>query len=135
VSPQRRRKPTERKLNLTELIKVMYRGRWIILASFVIVFAYTVYSTYSKPYIYSAATRMYLDKPPGSVQMQQVVGPAPEDHSIGNEMQFFRSRMVAQHVSRLLQEYAHGNRTEIDSLFRDAFVVPRMCLPIRVRSR
>jgi capsular exopolysaccharide synthesis family protein len=120
-SPQRRRKPTERKLNLSELIKVMYRGRWIILVSFVIVFAYTVYSTYSKPYIYGASTRMYLDKPPGSAQLQQVVGPAPEDHSIGNEMQFFRSRMVSQHVARLLHEYAQGNRTEIDSLFRDAF--------------
>src|SRR6478672_9219601 len=45
--PQRRRKPVERELNLSELIKVMYRGRWIILASFIIVFAYTVYSTYS----------------------------------------------------------------------------------------
>lgn len=118
---QRRRKPAERKLNLSELIKVMYRGRWIILASFVIVFAYTVYSTYSKPYIYGSSTRMYLDKPPGAAQIQDVVGPAPEDHSIGNEMQFFRSRVVAQHVARLLHSYAEGDRTELDSLFRDAF--------------
>ncbi len=117
----RRRKPVERKLNLSELIKVMYRGRWIILSTFIIVFAYAVYSTYSKPYIYGASARLFIDHPPGPTQVQQMLGPAPEDHSIGNEMQFFKSHLVSQHVGRLLHSYAIGDRTEIDSLFVDAF--------------
>ena len=118
----KRRKPVERKLNVAELIKVMYRGRWIILTSFVVVFAYSVYSTYSKPYIYGSSTRMFLDKPPGGTQVAQIVGgDNQEDHSIANEVQFFRSHIVGQHVARLLHEYAEGNGTEIDSLFTLAF--------------
>src|ERR1035437_7339879 len=57
--PPKRRKPIERKFNVSELIKIMYRGRWIILTTFVLAFAYSVYSTYSKPYIYGSAARMF----------------------------------------------------------------------------
>jgi capsular exopolysaccharide synthesis family protein len=122
----KRRKPVERKLNIAELIKVMYRGRWIILTSFIVVFAYSVYSTYSKPYIYGSSTRMFLDKPPGGSQVAQIVGgDNQQDHSIANEVQFFRSHIVGQHVARLLHEYAEGNWIEIDSLFTAAFGSPK----------
>ena len=118
----KKRKPIERKFNIAELVKVMYRGRWIILSTFVIVFAYSVYSTFSKPYIYGANTRMSIDKPPGGSQIAQIVGgPASEDHSTANEMQFFKSHVVGQHVARLLHEYAEGNWVELDSLFVSAF--------------
>ncbi len=119
---QKKRKPVERKLNVAELIKVMYRGRWIILSTFIIVFSYSVYSTFSKPYIYGASTRMSLDKPPGGSQIAQIVGgQASEDHSTANEMQFFKSHVVGQHVARLLHDYAEGKWAEIDSLFLSAF--------------
>src|SRR5581483_6742791 len=118
----KRRKPVERKFNISELIKVMYRGRWIILATFIAAFAYTVYSTYSKPYIYGSSARMFLDKPPGGSQVAQIIGaPTPEDHTISNEMQFFKSHIVSGHVARLLYDYAEGRWQETDSLFRDAF--------------
>jgi capsular exopolysaccharide synthesis family protein len=122
----KKRKPVERKLNIAELIKVMYRGRWIILSTFIIVFAYTVYSTYSKPYIYGSSTRMFIDKPPGGSQVAQIIGAGEqEDHSIANEVQFFKSHIVGQHVARLLHEYASGNWTEVDSLFTAAFGSPK----------
>ncbi len=118
----KRRKPVERKLNFSELIKVMYRGRWIVLTSFVIAFTYTVYSTYSKPYIYGSSARMFIDRPKGSSQVAQIVGgPMSEDHSMANEMLFFKSHIVGSHVARLLHDYAQGNVQEIDSLFKDAF--------------
>jgi capsular exopolysaccharide synthesis family protein len=118
----KRRKPAERKLNFSELIKVMYRGRWIVLTSFVIAFTYTVYSTYSKPYIYGSSARMFIDRPKGGSEVAQIVGgPTSEDHSMANEMLFFKSHIVSGHVARLLHEYATGNWQEIDSLFTDAF--------------
>jgi tyrosine-protein kinase Etk/Wzc len=118
----KRRKPADRKFNLSELIKVMYRGRWIVLASFAIAFTYTVYSTYSKPYIYGSSARMFIERPPGGSQVAQIVGgTSPEDHSTTNEMLFFKSHIVSSHVARLLHEYAQGNFREIDSLFTDAF--------------
>ncbi len=121
VAPKRR-KPAERKLNFSELIKVMYRGRWIVLTAFVIAFTYTVYSTYSKPYIYGSSARMFIDRPKGGSEVAQIVGgPTSEDHSIANEMLFFKSHIVGSHVGRLLHQYAQGNWQEIDSLFTDAF--------------
>ena len=122
----KRRKPAERKLNLSELIKVMYRGRWVILSTFVIAFTYTVYSTYSKPYIYGSSARMFIDRPRGSSQVAAIVSaPEEEDHSMANEMLFFKSHIVGSHVARLLHEYAEGNTQEIDSLFTDAFHSPK----------
>jgi capsular exopolysaccharide synthesis family protein len=122
ASAPKRRKPAERKLNISELIKVMYRGRWIILTAFVIAFTYTVYSTYSKPYIYGSSARMFIDRPPGGSQVAQIIGgSAAEDHSIANEMLFFKSHIVSGHVARLLHQYAQGNWQELDSLFTDAF--------------
>ena len=122
VAPPKRRKPTERKLNISELIKMMYRGRWIILASFILAFAYSIYSTYSKPYIYGSAARMFIEKPPGGSEIASIMAsPSAEDHSIANETQFFKSHIVGGHVARLLHEYAEGNWTEVDSLFTNAF--------------
>ncbi|HEY3875185.1 MAG TPA: polysaccharide biosynthesis tyrosine autokinase [Candidatus Kapabacteria bacterium] len=118
----KRRKPVDRKFNLSEIIKAMYRGRWIVLTAFVIAFIVTVYSTYSKPYIYSSTARLFIDRPPGGAQVAQIVGATQaEDHSTTNEIQFFKSHIVSSHVARLLHEYAQGNRYEIDSLFTDAF--------------
>ena len=122
MMPNKRRKPVERKLNLSELVKVMYRGRWIVLTAFVIAFTYTVYSTYSKPYIYGSSARMFIDRPKGGSEVAQIVGgPTSEDHSMANEMLFFKSHIVGSHVARLLHKYAEGNLQEIDSLFTDAF--------------
>ena len=101
---------------------MMYRGRWIILSTFVLAFAYSVYSTYSKPYIYGSSARMFIEKPPGGSQIAQIVGsPEAEDHSIANEVQFFKSHIVGGHVARLLHEYAMGDWHEVDSLFIHAF--------------
>jgi len=120
--PPKRRKPIERKFNISELIKIMYRGRWIILTTFVLAFAYSVYSTYSKPYIYGSAARMFIEKPPGGSQIAQIVAsPEAEDHSIANEVQFFKSHIVGGHVARLLHEYGSGDWQEVDSLFINAF--------------
>ena len=101
---------------------MMYRGRWIILSAFVLAFVYSVYSTYSKPYIYGSSARMFIEKPPGGSQIAQIVGsPSAEDHSIANEVQFFKSHIVGGHVARLLHEYAAGDWHEVDSLFINAF--------------
>ncbi len=121
-APMRRRKPAGRTLNVAEIVKMMYRGRWIILSAFIVAFAYSVYSTYSKPYIYGATARMFIEKPPGGSQIEELMAsPSAQDHSIANETQFFKSHIVGGHVARLLHEYATGNWTEIDSLFTNAF--------------
>src|SRR3954470_13730560 len=73
-APVRKRKPLEKKLNISDLVKVMYRGRWIILVTFIAVFAYSVYDSYSKPFIYASSTRMFIDKPPGSSQVAKIIG-------------------------------------------------------------
>jgi capsular exopolysaccharide synthesis family protein len=118
-SQKRRKKSLESKLNLAEIVKMLYRGRWIILLTFVIVFAVTVYQTYSKPFVYSSWARMFIEKKPEMMQLK--LSAADDDHSVPNQITFFKSHVVSQHVAHLLLDYAQGRRTEIDSLFLEYF--------------
>jgi capsular exopolysaccharide synthesis family protein len=119
IPQKKRRKPLEKKLNLNELVKMLYRGRWIILTTFILVFAYTVYTTYSKPFIYASGTRMFIEKKPVATQLHAIQ--ADDDHSISNQIQFFKSHVISQHVARLMHDYALGHRGELDSLFTEYF--------------
>ncbi len=118
-SQKRKRKSLESKLNLAEIVKMLYRGRWIILLTFVVVFAVTVYQTYSKPFIYSSWARMFIEKKPEMMQLKVTGG--EDDHSVPNQITFFKSHVISQHVAHLLFEYAHGQRSELDSLFQEYF--------------
>lgn len=119
--PKKRRKAVESKLNFNEIIKMLYRGRWIILATFVLFFAYSVYSTYNKPVIYGSSTRLLVEKSPVSEKELGPLFAQREDHSIANQIQFFKSHVVAEHVAKVIHKYANGDRGEIDSLFQDYF--------------
>src|SRR5207249_3274361 len=88
--------------------------------TFLIVFAYSVYSAYTKPFIYAAGTRMFIEKGPVKAAAFGIVD-INDDHSIANQIQFFRSNVVAAHVARLMHEYAEGNRQELDSLYTQYF--------------
>ncbi len=121
-APIKRRKPTERKFNLSEVIKMVYRGRWIILGAFVIAFTYTVYSTYSKPYIYGSSARMFIDRPPEARRLRRslAVQRRRTTRSLTSCCSL-KSHTVTAHVARLLHEYAEGKWQEVDSLFEGAF--------------
>ncbi|HET6513389.1 MAG TPA: polysaccharide biosynthesis tyrosine autokinase [Candidatus Kapabacteria bacterium] len=123
-APKRRRTRVESKLNFNEIVKMLYRGRWIILATFVLFFAYAVYDIYNKPFIYAASTRMLVEKPAVSEKELGPMFAAREDHSIANQIQFFKSHVVAEHVARVIHKLAHGDRGEIDSLFTEYFGNP-----------
>lgn len=120
-APKRKRRSVESKLNFNEIVKMLYRGRWIILAMFVLCFAYTVYDTYNKPFVYAAATRLLVEKSPVSEKELGPLFKSREDHSIANQMQFFKSHVVADHVADVINKYVRGDRGEIDSLFTEYF--------------
>lgn len=117
--PRKRRRSAQKKLNVQEVLKMLYRGRWLILGTFLIVFAYTVYTTYSKPFIYASSTKMFIEKPPAAAQLKPLA--TDDDHSVANIIQFFRSHIVGKHVAHLIHSYAQGDRREIDSLYREYF--------------
>lgn len=114
--PKRRRRSLESKLNVGEVVKMLYRGRWIILATFVLFFLYSVYKTYNEPFIYSASTRLLVERNPvENTEVGELF--KKEDHSIENQIQFFKSHVVAEHVARVIHKFVTGDRHEIDSLF------------------
>jgi tyrosine-protein kinase Etk/Wzc len=121
AAPKRKRRGVESKLNFNEIVKMLYRGRWIILATFVLCFAYTVYDTYNKPFVYAASTRLLVEKSPVSEKELGPLFKTSEDHSIANQMQFFKSHVVAEHVANVINKYIHGDRGEMDSLFTEYF--------------
>ena len=49
-------------VTLTDYLRILYRGRWLILFSFIIVFTATVYYTFTTEPVYESTTSIFIDK-------------------------------------------------------------------------
>ena len=49
-------------VTLTDYLRIIYRGRWLIFFSFLIVFTATVYYTFTTNPVYEATTSIIIDK-------------------------------------------------------------------------
>ena len=50
-----------RQLKIGDYLRIAYRGRWIIIACFIIVFVITLYITFTSPSIYEASTTVLVE--------------------------------------------------------------------------
>lgn len=118
--PKKRRRSLESKFNIAEMVKMLYRGRWIILGTFILFFVFSVYKTYHEPFIYASSTRLLVERSPvENLEVGAVF--KKEDHSIENQIQFFRSTIVGEHVANVIHKFVTGDRHEIDSLFAEYY--------------
>ena len=52
-------------VTLTDYLRIVYRGRWIILFSFLIVFIATVYYTFTSNPVYESSTTIIIESNSG----------------------------------------------------------------------
>ena len=50
----------ERQLTVQDYLRILYRGRWYIIISFIVVMIVTAYLTYTAPYIYQAGATVLI---------------------------------------------------------------------------
>ncbi len=95
----------ESQLSLSDYLRIAYRGRWIIIVSFIIVFAITLYSTFTSPKIYQASTTVLVESS-GSMERQifgaDMMMGGGATTLIPNQIEILKSRRLAERAIRAL---------------------------------
>ena len=100
----------DQQVTLSDYVRVLYRGRWIILFSFLIVVASTAYFTFTAQPVYEASALILL-KEEGGVQQQifEVSSLITQETAINNHIEILKSRTLAENVILKLQESSYAD--------------------------
>ena len=92
-----------RQLQIGDYVRIAYRGRWIILACFVVVFAIALYITVTSPPVYEASTTVLIESK-GTME-RNLFGPdifSNQSTLITNQIEILKSRKLAERTIRRL---------------------------------
>ncbi|NOZ60612.1 MAG: polysaccharide biosynthesis tyrosine autokinase [Calditrichaeota bacterium] len=100
----------ERQLSIQDYIRIIYRGRWIILISFVTVLFFVSYYTFTATPIYRSTVKVMV-KDNGGVQktLFNVVDYMEKEKKINNEVEILKSRILAENV---VQELYNSDKAD-----------------------
>lgn len=104
----------EKKINLSDYILILYRGRWIILLSFLIVMGGTAYYTFTAQPIYQASAKIMVKE--NRTMQRAILNFSPyrnEEKIINNQIQILKSRKLSEKVAIKLQESKNSHRLNI----------------------
>jgi capsular exopolysaccharide synthesis family protein len=90
---------SRRQLTINDYLRILYRGRWIILGSFVIVMAITIYKTVNALPVYKASTTILIESTGAmerSVLNMNYFG--NQSTLITNQLEILKSRKLAERV-------------------------------------
>lgn len=105
---------TEQQLNIQDYLRVLYRGRWIILASFLGVLIVTAIFTFTADPVYQAKAKILVDS---QGAMQQAIFDVnylnPQSTAIANQVEILKSRTLAERVVLALEAAPYRDSLEI----------------------
>ncbi|MCB0281401.1 MAG: polysaccharide biosynthesis tyrosine autokinase [Calditrichae bacterium] len=91
-------------VTLTDYLRILYRGRWLILFSFIIVFTATVYYTFTTDPVYESTTSIIIDK---SGAMENALFDfntfGNQNSHIANQIEIIKSRTLAERVIKRME--------------------------------
>ena len=89
----------EKEVSLQDYLRIIYRGRWIILISFLLIMAATVYFTFTSPPVYeSSALLMLAGRPGQTTALFQNPFTAGNYLKVNNEIEVLKSNYLARRV-------------------------------------
>jgi len=105
---------TEKEVSLQDHFRIIYRGRWIIGITFVVVMLLTIYITFTTPPQYQATTTLMLSGRTGSTSAMLFQNPLlPTNYmKVNNEIEVLKSAALARDVINTLR-----NSPYTDSLY------------------
>lgn len=93
----------ESQVSLNDYLRIMYRGRWIIVLSFIIVFLSTVYFTFTSPPVYEASTSIIIESTGAMERSLFEMNPFGNQSTlIANQIEILKSRTLAERVVKQL---------------------------------
>ncbi|RKY56100.1 MAG: hypothetical protein DRP89_02060 [Candidatus Neomarinimicrobiota bacterium] len=103
----------EKEVSLQDYIRILYRGRWIISVSFIVVMFFTVYFTFTAAPQYEASTLFMLAARPGQTSgLFQNPWMPGNVMKVNNEIEVLKSNALARRVIKSLR-----NSPYADSLY------------------
>ena len=94
----------EHQLSLQDYLRILYRGRWIIVAAFVLTMIVTVYITLTTPPVYQANMTVLVES--GGSMERKIFEADPfggQTTLITNQMEILKSRKLAERAIRSLE--------------------------------
>lgn len=104
----------EHELNLKDIVRVFYRGRWVIISSFCAVMFLTVYYTFTVTPEYEASAKVIVQEESArGMDIFDIGGFMQQETMINNQVEILKSRTLAETVIKKLQKSDLANQLEI----------------------
>jgi len=94
----------EHQLTIQDYLRILYRGRWIIVISFIVVMLVTLYITYTTPPVYQASATVLVES--GGSMERRIFEADPfggQTTLITNQLEILKSRTLAERTIRSLE--------------------------------
>lgn len=95
---------TVQNVTLTDYLRILYRGRWLILTSFFAVFVSTIFYTFTTNPVYESSTTIIIDQ---SSSMQSAIFDfntfGKQTTHIANQLEIIMSRTLAERVIKRME--------------------------------
>ncbi len=104
----------ERQVSFNDYLRIFYRGRWVIVTTFLLVMGLTVYMTFTATPEYEAAAKLMIEDKGGMEQsLFDISSLMKKETMVNNQVEILRSRTLAEIVIRRLQDSAIANQVSL----------------------
>ena len=106
--------PQERQVTLKDYVRVLYRGRWLIVISFFAVVLSTAYFTFTTEPIYEAAAKIMIEEEGGvGESLFEISSFMKKETMINNQVEILKSRSLAEKVIEKFQNSEYADKLRI----------------------
>jgi len=94
----------ERQVSFNDYLRIFYRGRWVIVMTFLLVMGLTIYMTFTGTPEYEAAAKLMIEDKGGMEQsLFDITSFMKKETMVNNQVEILRSRTLAEIVIKRLQ--------------------------------
>ncbi|MBN2411866.1 polysaccharide biosynthesis tyrosine autokinase [candidate division KSB1 bacterium] len=104
----------ESQFNFNDYIRVLYKGRYVIIISFLLVMLITVYYTFTTEPIYEAGAKIMIEEQAGvGESLFDITSMMKKETMINNQVEILKSRTLAEQVINKLQASEYADQLRI----------------------
>jgi len=104
----------ERQVSFNDYLRIFYRGRWVIMTTFLLVMGLTVYMTFTATPEYEAAAKLMIEDKGGMEQsLFDISSFMKKETMVNNQVEILRSRTLAEIVIKRLQASNYADKLSL----------------------
>lgn len=104
----------ERQISFNDYVRILYRGRWIILTAFAAVMLITSYITFTTKPVFEASAKLMIEEKGGvEDEIFDIGGFIKKETMINNQVEILKSHSLAETTIHRLQESQFADQLEL----------------------